>query len=222
MLVCGNHARAGCTRRSARRGLGGDVRPRVTIIMTVMTTTSAAGGKPKIDVTALPKMTTKELSALAKAHGLGAMQSRGEFINALVEVYQNDQENDDPGRDLRHGRAYGEEDEEFDDEEEDPVVAARGAIASGTSTSEDDAVGGATTKMMMKTTRTMGGTRMDTNDDDDELDTLEPIEYEEESYRPRTLLYYYPLGAAMILFLLYTLLASVISFYKKQIKVHND
>lgn len=178
--VDGNYKHAGCAHHSARRGLGGDVRPRVTIIMTVMTTTSAAGGKPKIDITALPKMTTKELSALAKAHGLGAMQSRGEFINALVEVYQNDQENDDPGRDLRHGRAYGEEDEEFDDEEEDPVVAVRGAIASGTSTPEDDAVGGATTKMMMKTTRTMGGTRMDTNDDDD--DTLSGDGYEDEGY----------------------------------------
>lgn len=32
-----------------------------------------------------------------------------------------------------------------------------------------------------------------------ELDTLEPIEYEEESYTPKTLLYYYPLGIALIL-----------------------
>ncbi|MGJ5643338.1 vWA domain-containing protein [Formosa sp. S-31] len=31
------------------------------------------------------------------------------------------------------------------------------------------------------------------------LDTLEPIEYEEESYTPKTLLYYIPLGIALIL-----------------------
>jgi Ca-activated chloride channel family protein len=56
----------------------------------------------------------------------------------------------------------------------------------------------------------------------EELDRLEPIEYEEESYRPRTLLYHYPLAAAMLLFLVYSFITSIISFYKKQIKGHND
>ena len=31
----------------------------------------------------------------------------------------------------------------------------------------------------------------------EELDALEPIEYEEEEYQPVTLLYFYPLGAAL-------------------------
>ncbi|WP_152287702.1 VWA domain-containing protein [Flavicella marina] len=52
----------------------------------------------------------------------------------------------------------------------------------------------------------------------EELDKLEPIEYEEESYRPRTLLYPYPLGLAIVLFLCYALFAEIISFYKKQLK----
>jgi len=30
-----------------------------------------------------------------------------------------------------------------------------------------------------------------------ELDKLEPLEYEEETFTPKTLLYYYPLGAAL-------------------------
>ncbi len=33
----------------------------------------------------------------------------------------------------------------------------------------------------------------------EELDALEPIEYEKEEYQPVTLLYYYPLGAALLL-----------------------
>ncbi|CDF78393.1 von Willebrand factor type A-like protein [Formosa agariphila KMM 3901] len=41
-----------------------------------------------------------------------------------------------------------------------------------------------------------------------ELDTLEPIEYEEESYTPKTLLYYIPLGVALVL----SALAIAISF----------
>lgn len=42
----------------------------------------------------------------------------------------------------------------------------------------------------------------------DELDTLEPIEYEEETYRPKTLLYFYPLGAAIFFSLFAALLLS--------------
>ena len=56
----------------------------------------------------------------------------------------------------------------------------------------------------------------------DELDKLEPIEYEEENYKPRTLLYVYPLGAAIFLGILYFFMASLISFYKKQIQKNND
>ncbi|MEI6865921.1 VWA domain-containing protein [Flavicella sp.] len=51
-----------------------------------------------------------------------------------------------------------------------------------------------------------------------ELDKLEPIEYEEMSYRPRTLLYKYPLVLAMFIFLSYSLLTSIVLFYRKQIK----
>lgn len=56
----------------------------------------------------------------------------------------------------------------------------------------------------------------------DELDKLEPIEYEEESYRPRTFLYHYPLLIAILVFLTYVLISTMLSFYKKIIKVHND
>lgn len=56
----------------------------------------------------------------------------------------------------------------------------------------------------------------------DELDRLEPIEFEEESYRPRTFLYFYPLGLSILIFMLYIVVASSISFYKKQIQIHND
>jgi Ca-activated chloride channel homolog len=41
-----------------------------------------------------------------------------------------------------------------------------------------------------------------------ELDKLEPIEYEEESYKPREYLYYYPLTAAIVLGLLLTFIIS--------------
>ena len=44
-----------------------------------------------------------------------------------------------------------------------------------------------------------------------ELDTLEPIEYEEETYRPKTLLYYYPLGVALALAILKMLLGSFVA-----------
>ena len=40
------------------------------------------------------------------------------------------------------------------------------------------------------------------------LDKLEPIEWEEENYKPTTLLYYYPLAAALILSLLIILTKS--------------
>jgi len=42
-----------------------------------------------------------------------------------------------------------------------------------------------------------------------ELDELEPIEYEEETYVPATLLYYYPLGFAIALTLIYNLLMGI-------------
>lgn len=47
-----------------------------------------------------------------------------------------------------------------------------------------------------------------------ELDKLQPIEYEEEEYRPATLLYYYPLGAAILLTLLLSLISGSISVYR--------
>jgi Ca-activated chloride channel family protein len=46
-----------------------------------------------------------------------------------------------------------------------------------------------------------------------ELDKLEPIEYEEEDYQPATLLYFYPLGAAVLLTLLLSLVMSSVSAY---------
>jgi len=42
----------------------------------------------------------------------------------------------------------------------------------------------------------------------EELDKLEPIEYEEEEYRPITVLYYYPLTAALILTIFFSLMFS--------------
>ncbi len=50
-----------------------------------------------------------------------------------------------------------------------------------------------------------------------ELDSLEPIEYEEVNYRPKTLLYWYPLGAAIILALFTSIVFSVITVVKKKI-----
>ena len=44
-----------------------------------------------------------------------------------------------------------------------------------------------------------------------ELDKLEPMEYEEEEYIPTTLLYHYPLGGAILLTLLFTLVVSMVS-----------
>lgn len=49
----------------------------------------------------------------------------------------------------------------------------------------------------------------------EELNRLEPIEYEEEEYVPRTLLYYYPFGAAIALSLLLMLITSVVSLSNK-------
>ena len=48
----------------------------------------------------------------------------------------------------------------------------------------------------------------------EELDKLEPIEYEEEEYKPTTLLYFYPLGAAIILTLFLSFIFSSISALK--------
>jgi len=47
------------------------------------------------------------------------------------------------------------------------------------------------------------------------LDELEPIEYEEETYKPATLLYYYPLGIVIILALLNQLTFGFVSLFKK-------
>ena len=51
-----------------------------------------------------------------------------------------------------------------------------------------------------------------------ELDKLEPIEFEEESFRPTTLLYFYPLGIAVLLSLFLALLTSSASIFKKLIQ----
>lgn len=48
-----------------------------------------------------------------------------------------------------------------------------------------------------------------------ELDKLEPIEYEEEEYKPTTLLYYYPLGASIVLSLFLSFIFSSISALKR-------
>ena len=52
----------------------------------------------------------------------------------------------------------------------------------------------------------------------EELDKLEPIEYEEEEYIPSTLLYHYPLGVAIVLTLLLSLIFSSISAIKLLLK----
>lgn len=49
-----------------------------------------------------------------------------------------------------------------------------------------------------------------------ELDRLEPIEYEEEKYVPVTLLYYYPLGASIVLVLLISLVFGTISVFRQR------
>jgi len=51
----------------------------------------------------------------------------------------------------------------------------------------------------------------------EELDSLEPIEYEEEAYIPTTLLYHYPLGASIVLALLLSFIFSSISAGKQLI-----
>lgn len=48
-----------------------------------------------------------------------------------------------------------------------------------------------------------------------ELDKLQPIEYEEESFTPKTLLYFYPLGAAMALGLLMVLINNILLIFKR-------
>lgn len=49
----------------------------------------------------------------------------------------------------------------------------------------------------------------------DELNMLEPIEYEEETFKPKTLLFYYPLGAALILAIFETLILSVLKVVRQ-------
>lgn len=44
----------------------------------------------------------------------------------------------------------------------------------------------------------------------DELNTLEPIEYEEEEFKPKTLLFYYPLAAALFLAIFESLVLSIL------------
>jgi len=48
-----------------------------------------------------------------------------------------------------------------------------------------------------------------------ELDQLEPVEYEEESYTPKTLLYFYPLGLALALGLLMVFINNMILIFKR-------
>ena len=48
-----------------------------------------------------------------------------------------------------------------------------------------------------------------------ELDKLEPIEYEEETYTPKTLLYFYPLGAALVLGFVLILISNVLLLIKR-------
>lgn len=48
-----------------------------------------------------------------------------------------------------------------------------------------------------------------------ELEKLEPVEYEEESFTPKTLLYYYPLGAALALGFILVFLNNLIVIFKR-------
>ncbi|MCM5664112.1 VWA domain-containing protein [Galbibacter mesophilus] len=48
-----------------------------------------------------------------------------------------------------------------------------------------------------------------------ELDTLEPIEYEEEQNKPLTLLYYYPLGAALAVLIFMMIVQTIVNFIKQ-------
>lgn len=43
------------------------------------------------------------------------------------------------------------------------------------------------------------------------LDKLQPVEYEEETYKPVTLLYYYPLAAAVLVVLVFLLLSGIVN-----------
>jgi Ca-activated chloride channel family protein len=47
------------------------------------------------------------------------------------------------------------------------------------------------------------------------IDQLEPIEYEDESYRPVELLYFWPLSAAFALAIIYQLLVGIITLIKR-------
>jgi len=49
-----------------------------------------------------------------------------------------------------------------------------------------------------------------------ELDKLEPIEYEEETFIPATLLYYYPLTLAIVLTLILSLMLGIVSLLKNK------
>ncbi|QDH81357.1 VWA domain-containing protein [Echinicola soli] len=55
-----------------------------------------------------------------------------------------------------------------------------------------------------------------------EVDTLEPIEYEEEEHRPVTLLYAYPLAAAMMLIFIASLLNNLVGVIKKGMNKNGD
>lgn len=48
-----------------------------------------------------------------------------------------------------------------------------------------------------------------------ELELLEPVEYEEESYVPKTLLYYYPLGLALILGFIAVFINTILQIIKR-------
>ncbi len=47
------------------------------------------------------------------------------------------------------------------------------------------------------------------------LDEIEPIEYEEESFTPKTLLYYYPLGTALLLGFTLVLVNNILLIFKR-------
>lgn len=51
-----------------------------------------------------------------------------------------------------------------------------------------------------------------------ELDKLEPIEYEEEENKPVTLLYHYPLGAAIALLLVVSLVLGIVNAFSTQFR----
>ena len=53
----------------------------------------------------------------------------------------------------------------------------------------------------------------------EELELLEPVEYEEESYVPKTLLYYYPLGLALILGFIAVFINTILQIVKRFRKV---